>query len=761
MFVEMMTGCGRSQQVDLSSELRHVACQDDDFSNCFLVLVKGAHCPNAVKVTDFVEPLLQHWQVICSSSVRNRAFVVGNNNYHSAQLSKDSCGCYTNFGGQQHKSIPWDTGVPAMSSDIGKGFQELLQGMMESNLRKMGFPDQDELPWWRHGSWHAVLNRYHIEQGHCIDFHVDKDDTYDTRKDPIASFSAGVSWPLILKSKTLPARSYNVPVYMVYQHPGDILFMGGAFQQKLLHHVPSLQEWINITPDGQLHHLRVQLKKEWSYVLQGAYENSQPRMRDDRQVWLQRRAQTPQGQPMTGIRRNVTLRWHRTHKKEKCPYKIREKMEQPMWLTNQTSLVKERTQFFESKMANMDAVQEVFQPVMVLREEWEGQHSKSRDPLEDLAAKKRADNQQARASHEIENVPGTPRSPMHGDAESAHPSQHAEAESREDEVRASSQHAEAESSENEVRAQKKQRVTEEVRNKLLESDKMMLEKVTDKINTMVSALMKGFDSASMKLDYATSVLAPYDETHLQILVDATNNRLQNLYAVRQCLMGMFEWVDEPMQRAVTKYCERYEGFLEHRLRLLKTCFVGMGPWPIESRSGMHAEKVPASYKFSEKWTILTREVIQWLEKADFLQWLYDGVQYHILLAPPAGAHIHCEWEYDAQWHEKKGKHYDRNKRDHHLRGGERFVFHAIVFGEYVKHRCSTKVQGIQDYLKEAAKKGTDTHGVDFLKEVKHWMSEACLQEIHLSESEDVTLEIFAQSEDYHMKHMERRQRRRG
>ena len=199
--------------------------------------------------------------------------------------------------------------------------------------------------------------------------------------------------------------------------------MGGAFQQKLLHHVPSLQEWINITPDGQLHHLRVNLRKEWSYVLQGAYENSQPRMRDERQVWLQRRAQTPQVQPMTGIRRNVTLRWHRTHKKEK----IREKMEQPVWLTNQTSLVKERTQFFESKMANMDAVQEVFQPVMVLREEWEGQHSKSRDPLEDLAAKKRADNQQARASHEIENVPGTPRSPMQGDAESAHPSQHAEA----------------------------------------------------------------------------------------------------------------------------------------------------------------------------------------------------------------------------------------------------------------------------------------------------------------------------------------------
>ena len=395
----------------------------------------------------------------------------------------------------------------------------------------------------------------------------------------------------------------------------------------------------------------------------------------------------------------------------------------------------ERTQFFESKMANMDAVQEVFQPVTVLREEWEGQHSKSRDPVEDLAAKKRADNQQARASHQIENVPGTPRSLMQGDAESAHPSQHAEAESREDEVRASSQHAEAESREDEVRAQKKQRVTEEVRNKLLESDKMMLEKVTDKINTMVSTLMKGFDFASMKLDYATSVLAPYDETHLQLLVDATDNRLQNLYAVRHCLVGMFEWVDEPMQHAVTKYCERYESFLEHRLRLLKTCFVGMGPWPIESKSGMHAEKVPSSYKFAEKWTILTRDVIQCVEKVDFLQWLYDGVQYNILLAPPAGAHIHCEWEYDAQWHEKKGKHYDRNKRDHHLRGGERFVFHAIVFGEYVKHRCSTKVQGIQDYLKDAVKKGKDTHGVEFLKEVKHWMSEACLQEIHLSESE--------------------------
>ena len=117
---------------------------------------------------------------------------------------------------------------------------------------------------------------------------------------------------------------------------------------------------------------------------------------------------------------------------------------------------------------------------------------------------------------------------------------------------------------------------------------MMLEKVTDKINTMVSTLMSGFNIASMKLDHATSVLAPYDETHLQLLVDATNNRLQNLYAVRNCLVGMFEWVDEPMQNAVTKYCERYEGFLEHRLRLLKTSFIAMGPSPIESKSGMQS-----------------------------------------------------------------------------------------------------------------------------------------------------------------------------
>ena len=439
MFVEMMTGCGRSQQVDLSSQLRLVACQDDDFSDCFLVLVKGADCPDAVKLTEFVEALLRHWQVICNSTVRSRAIIVGLNNYHSAQLSKESCGCYTNFGGQRHKSIPWDTGVPAKSSDVGKGFQELLQEMMERNLRKMGLADHDELPWWRQGSWHAVLNRYLIEQGHAIAFHEDWHTTYDTRKDPIASFSGGLSWPLILKSKTSPADTKN---YMVYQHPGDILFMGGAFQQKLEHHVPSLEQWINITLDGQLHKLRAGLKKEWSYVVQSGYQNSQPAMRDDRQAWLQKRAQTPQGVPLTEPRYNVTLRWHRTHEKDKCPYKVREKMEQPVWLTNQTSLVKERTQYFEAKMANMDAVQEVFHPVMVLREDWEGQHSKSRDPVEDLASKKRADNPQARASHQIENVHGTPRNLMQGDAESAHPSQHAEAESREDEVRASSQHAE-------------------------------------------------------------------------------------------------------------------------------------------------------------------------------------------------------------------------------------------------------------------------------------------------------------------------------
>ena len=296
MFVDMMTGCGRSQQVDLSGHLRLVACQDDDFSDCFLVLVKGADCPDAVKLTEFVEPLLQHWQVICNSTVRSRAIIVGLNNYHSAQLSKESCGCYTNFGGQRHKSIPWDTGVPAKPSDVGKGFQQLLQEMMERNLRKMGLADHDELPWWRHGSWHAVLNRYLIEQGHAIDFHEDWHTTYETRKDPIASFSAGVSWPLTLKSKTSPADSKNVPVYMVYQHAGDILFMRGAFQEKLQHHVPSLEQWINITPDGQLHQLRVGLKKERSYVVQGGYQNSPPHMRDDRQAWLQKRAQTPQSQ---------------------------------------------------------------------------------------------------------------------------------------------------------------------------------------------------------------------------------------------------------------------------------------------------------------------------------------------------------------------------------------------------------------------------------------------------------------------------------
>ena len=108
-------------------------------------------------------------------------------------------------------------------------------------------------------------------------------------------------------------------------------------------------------------------------------------------------------------------------------------------------------------------------------------------------------------------------------------------------------------------------------------------------------------------------------------------------------------------------------------------------------------KVPSSYKFAEKWTIRTRDVIQWVQKADFLQWLYDGVQYNLLLAPPAGAHIHCEWEYDAQWHEKKGKHYDCNKRDHHLRGGERFVFHCWRLDEGLR-RVEERLQSLSDSL---------------------------------------------------------------
>ena len=286
----------------------------------------------------------------------------------------------------------------------------------------------------------------------------------------------------------------------------------------------------------------------------------------------------------------------------------------------------------------------------------------------------------------------------------------------------------------------------------------MLAKVADWINNLVRTLINIFNIDAIRLDTFTSAFAPHDAHHLELLLAATAGKIQTIRDIKESLMPMMEWVDDSMVSSVENYCETYQAFLEHRQRFLKNSFANFGPWPVESRTGMDPASTPSSYKYTEKWKVRTRDVIEWTKLPNFLQFLWDAGNYHVVLMPPKNAKFTYEWENDAKYHEKNNRPFDPSERERWLRGHERFVLRAIELGDRWKHRLVTNQAVIQNYMKDEKRRWNDVRGREYLMAMSAWLREACFHEMYLSESEDVAVQIYAQDEKRHMQHVTAKRR---
>ena len=341
LFVELMTGCNKDCQVDLSDRLPQITETGEDVSDCFLVFLPAASRP-PLDLLPFVEPIQEHWKQKTTSGIRDRAVTVGNNLYRSVQLSRQECACKYNFRGSSDSwtKVSAPDVVPSSRCPAGQAFQKALDGFIERNVQRMARAQQSDVvlnAWWRRGSWHCLLNTYISRNHHAISFHADDaPPTYETKKDPVVSYSYGAPCPLYIRH-TMTAKKGNqaVPVLLV-QRDGDALMMGGAFQKKFERMVPSLSQWLAPQPANKLE----MPFGEKTHVVPLAYVNGTNGLEEDRADLRNKLTADP---AFSVVRYNVNFRWHRKHLDGGCPYKEREPLHLPQWQAPTEGLVQKRT----------------------------------------------------------------------------------------------------------------------------------------------------------------------------------------------------------------------------------------------------------------------------------------------------------------------------------------------------------------------------------------------------------------------------------
>jgi hypothetical protein len=218
--------------------------------------------------------------------------------YMTAQLTKAKCVCRATFGGDsQQGHVCTDNQV----YKSGTRYASLLEGTMRQNFQVMcqdqsnGSVVELQEPAYLRMAWHAVLNANDHSLGNSIDAHHDGWSTYRFQ-DPITSCSYGHGGVLVLaQAKTKKNKSCS-PDTMLFQRDGDMLVMGGKFQELFTHAVPAREKWPALQEA-----MGMQLK-EW-----------------ERQG-IAKELHIGQVQPLRKcLRYNTTIRWHSSHSNPRCP----------------------------------------------------------------------------------------------------------------------------------------------------------------------------------------------------------------------------------------------------------------------------------------------------------------------------------------------------------------------------------------------------------------------------------------------------------
>ena len=209
--------------------------------------------------------------------------------YWTSQLTRAPCTCRTFFGADAHQKH-----VQTCSNmwKAGSTFEKLWDATLLKNYE--AFPNRQLRPIWLDKSWQALWKWNDHNQGHGIDPHADKSDTYSS-SDPIMSLSFGRGGVLRLGS-----HKGKAPTRMLFQEDGDALVMAGDFQSEFVHGVPPRSTW------SQLKSLPFfTAMKEWE------------KCGFDTEISMHESA--PPG--AQHVRMNCTIRWHTTHIPG-CPVRV-------------------------------------------------------------------------------------------------------------------------------------------------------------------------------------------------------------------------------------------------------------------------------------------------------------------------------------------------------------------------------------------------------------------------------------------------------
>ena len=717
-FVEMMTGCKPENQIDLSHLLPGLAAVYEDVSDCFLFFVPASSKPY-VDLRAHIDPLHLYWMSNTTSGIPKKAIIVGTDFYESVQISRGACACQYNFGGSSElvtKVIPAEV-VPSNRCAAGIAFQQKLDGFIDANIQSMARVQNSDTPlkaWWRKGHWHCLLNKYASTRNHGIAFHDDDGpETYDTTKDPVVSYSFDSPAPLFIRHRNTYKSGKKVPVLLVHQRDGDALIMGGAFQKKFEHMVPSLHQWLRAQPGQDLQVPR----EDKPHILTALSVNGSNGFDEDRLAMAHRRATDPTFQ---AIRCNVNVRWHRKHFGKGCPYKERESVELPHWQAETEGLVQRRRQAWED-MARARTEPEPIRPAPTMH--LVGQQISTPDGAPWHAPGPRKTPVPAAPQEAAQPEPSAPH-PQPCPASVVRRGDAAEAHSHED-------------------AAHVMRTADVLMQAEAASERVAFERVENElthlagthINTLIDVLTTMYTVEVLREQHCLMPFCPSDDQTKNLVIRDTYRHLGFVTKTQQKLADMAEWIEDHRIKRVQEYCDFYIGFLRHRIEYFERCFPDCPQWPVDARLVGRADSRPSAGKYSERWWIPLRRFSQWTEQDNFVQLHWDSKNWRVALAPPGDTDV--EWDTEKEPETKRAR----------TVAGRRYILFGIDFGDVYKQRVSVRQQVLENRLR--SRQQDPTIHRQMAEAFQYWLKHAALHELHLSEDETMKVWLYLQDADQH------------
>ena len=282
-FSQMMVG----QQQYVRGAIDYNARMPSPRQDCFLFFIEGG-CGAGTLLTGLRECVPRLMEELKGMAHHPEVAVktgtpTGTSWYNSGQLSKGSCVCRHNFGGEHGSRTRRLQPVNCDGSRSGRAFELVLMDAMRRNC-PVG-PEQ--APVYFDKAFHAVLNDNDHVLGHRIDFHNDHVAGAYSSYDPITSLSWGCTGVLVLK----PAAKTKGAEHLIVTRHGDVSIMGGEFQKHFLHAVPPVSQWPALLDKhrSELQHWEI-AAMEVEIDQLGVDQQSVPR-----------------------TRHNITIRWHHQH----------------------------------------------------------------------------------------------------------------------------------------------------------------------------------------------------------------------------------------------------------------------------------------------------------------------------------------------------------------------------------------------------------------------------------------------------------------